>query len=129
MEDVALIAAIRAYPDDPTRRLVFADWLDEKGQGERAEWIRLSCALAQVSYQDPSWEPLVRRIYATFERCRPAYWQHIPNVQQENDRGMYRFGIGAARSTRSATTYKRLGNVKWLGEAFAQGWIERIDVL
>ena len=43
-DDVALLAAIRAHPDEDTPRLVYADWLEEQG-GEsnvaRAEYIRL----------------------------------------------------------------------------------------
>lgn len=40
-----IYAAIRANPDDDLPRLVFADWLDEQGQPERAEYIRLTCAI------------------------------------------------------------------------------------
>jgi len=36
----AFLAAIRATPDDDLPRLAFADWLEEHGQAERAEWIR-----------------------------------------------------------------------------------------
>jgi uncharacterized protein (TIGR02996 family) len=43
--EAAFIAAIAAQPDDDAVRLVFADWLDENGQPERAEFIRLSCQL------------------------------------------------------------------------------------
>ncbi len=37
----ALLAAIWAAPHDDLPRLVYADWLDENGQPERAEFIRL----------------------------------------------------------------------------------------
>jgi uncharacterized protein (TIGR02996 family) len=43
----ALLAAIRAAPDDDAPRLVYADWLDEHGQPERAEFIRVQCELAR----------------------------------------------------------------------------------
>lgn len=43
-EREAFLAAIRAAPDDDLPRLVFADWLDEQGEGERAEFIRSQCA-------------------------------------------------------------------------------------
>lgn len=43
----ALLAAIRADPDDDTVRLVYADWLDERGEAERAEFIRVQCELAR----------------------------------------------------------------------------------
>lgn len=42
----ALLAAIRQFPDADTPRLVFADWLDEHGESERAEFIRVQIELA-----------------------------------------------------------------------------------
>src|SRR5436309_6205981 len=42
-----LLAAIRAAPEDDAPRLVYADWLDENGQPERAEFIRVQCELAR----------------------------------------------------------------------------------
>jgi uncharacterized protein (TIGR02996 family) len=42
----ALLAAILANPDDDTPRLVYADWLQERGDEERAEFIRIQCAIA-----------------------------------------------------------------------------------
>jgi uncharacterized protein (TIGR02996 family) len=46
-DDLALLAAIRAAPDDDAPRLVYADWLDEHDQPERAEFIRVQCELAR----------------------------------------------------------------------------------
>jgi len=43
----ALLAAIRAAPDDDAPRLIYADWLEEHGQRERAEFIRVQCELAR----------------------------------------------------------------------------------
>ncbi len=45
-EEDALIAGIAANPLDDLRRLVYADWLDERGQPEEAEYLRLVAALA-----------------------------------------------------------------------------------
>jgi uncharacterized protein (TIGR02996 family) len=42
-DESALLAAILAHPDEDTPRLMFADWLDENGQPERAEFIRIQC--------------------------------------------------------------------------------------
>jgi uncharacterized protein (TIGR02996 family) len=45
MRDESLfLAAIAAEPADDTPRLVFADWLDEHGDPDRAEFIRVQCA-------------------------------------------------------------------------------------
>jgi uncharacterized protein (TIGR02996 family) len=48
----ALLAAIRAAPDDDAPRLIYADWLDEHGQPERAEFIRLSVQCVRASVND-----------------------------------------------------------------------------
>jgi uncharacterized protein (TIGR02996 family) len=40
-DEAAFLAAIIANPDDDTPRLVYADWLDENGDPDRAEFIRL----------------------------------------------------------------------------------------
>jgi uncharacterized protein (TIGR02996 family) len=44
----ALYAAILAAPDDDTPRLVYADWLEENDQPERAEFIRVQIELARM---------------------------------------------------------------------------------
>jgi len=43
----ALLAAICAEPDEDTPRLVFADWLDEHDQSERAAFMRAQIELAR----------------------------------------------------------------------------------
>ena len=40
------LADIIAHPEDDTPRLIYADWLDDHGQSERAEFIRLQCSIA-----------------------------------------------------------------------------------
>jgi uncharacterized protein (TIGR02996 family) len=44
----ALLEAIFANADDDTARLVYADWLDENDQPERAEFIRVQCQIASI---------------------------------------------------------------------------------
>jgi len=44
----ALLARIIAEPKDDLPRLVYADWLDEHDQPERAEFIRVQCELARL---------------------------------------------------------------------------------
>lgn len=44
---LAFLAAIIERPDDDLPRLIAADWLDENGQPDRAEFIRLQCELAR----------------------------------------------------------------------------------
>lgn len=44
----AFMADIIANPEDDTPRLIFADWLDDNGEPERAEFIRVQCAIWTV---------------------------------------------------------------------------------
>jgi uncharacterized protein (TIGR02996 family) len=46
----ALLAAVLAAPDDDSPRLIYADWLDENGQPEQAEFIRVQCELARLGH-------------------------------------------------------------------------------
>ncbi len=43
----AFLRAILDSPDEDTPRLVYADWLEEQGDPQRAEFIRLQCRIAQ----------------------------------------------------------------------------------
>jgi uncharacterized protein (TIGR02996 family) len=45
-QERGFLRAIIAAPDDDLPRLVFADWLDERGHHARAEFIRVQCELA-----------------------------------------------------------------------------------
>lgn len=52
-EAAAMLAAIRETPDEDTPRLAYADWLDEHGDADRAEFIRVQCAVARLPDDDP----------------------------------------------------------------------------
>ena len=45
----ALYRAIIANPEDDTPRFVYADWLDENGRAEEAEFIRVECRLETLA--------------------------------------------------------------------------------
>jgi uncharacterized protein (TIGR02996 family) len=51
----ALYAAILAHPDEDTPRLVFADYLEEQGDGRYAAFIRKQVELAKIPEWDPLW--------------------------------------------------------------------------
>jgi uncharacterized protein (TIGR02996 family) len=62
-EREAFLRAIRANPDDDLVRLVFADWLDEQGEHEPAEFIRVQCELEPIRHrlEDRRTQELIRR--------------------------------------------------------------------
>jgi uncharacterized protein (TIGR02996 family) len=77
-DDAALLAAVAAAPDDDLPRLVYADWLDENGQPERAEFVRAQVRLAAT---DP-WEPfavLCRHRRPEWTRG-DRWWDTLPEV-------------------------------------------------
>jgi uncharacterized protein (TIGR02996 family) len=73
-EEAALIAAIRAARDDDLPRLVYADWLDEHGQPDRAEFIRLQCWLSAHPMSHPEWEPVWEREQQLLQEHNERWW-------------------------------------------------------
>jgi uncharacterized protein (TIGR02996 family) len=70
-DESALLAAILAHPDEDTPRLMYADWLQENGQPERAEFIRLQCSA------DPD-EVAGDRAFELEERNEPKWLTGLP---------------------------------------------------
>ena len=63
-DELALLTAIIANPDEDTPRLVFADWLQENGQPERAEFIRVQIEVTRLpdrERQTPHYRALLIR--------------------------------------------------------------------
>src|SRR5438046_2537388 len=56
-----LLQAVLAEPQDDALRLVYADWLEEHGDPDRAELIRLQCELARLEPSDRRGQRLRRR--------------------------------------------------------------------
>jgi uncharacterized protein (TIGR02996 family) len=62
MTDAAdFLAAITDQPDDDLPRLVYADFLEEAGDADRAEFIRVQCELARTPGPHPDRPALVAR--------------------------------------------------------------------
>lgn len=77
-EDTALLARIIDNPADDAPRLVYADWLDETGQCERAEFIRVQIELAK---KYPGWSGVpaddtiaAKEPYAALARRERELW-------------------------------------------------------
>ncbi len=68
-EREAFLRAIREQPHDDLPRLVYADWLDEHGEPERAEFIRLQIELDAGDLAEP-------RLGQLRARERELRWRH-----------------------------------------------------
>jgi uncharacterized protein (TIGR02996 family) len=70
------LRAICQAPDDDAPRLVFADWLDENGDPERAEFIRLHVRLAR----EPDAPGLEQRCKELFRQYWPRWVAELPDT-------------------------------------------------
>src|SRR5262245_46067126 len=59
----AFLRPIIETPEDDAPRLVYADWLEDHGDPDRAEFIRVQCRLASIDEDDPERRELLRREY------------------------------------------------------------------
>lgn len=74
-DERALLNGVLAAPLDDAPRLVLADWYDENGQEERAEFIRVQCELESLGFGDPEAEQIHRndRVGELARRQRRLY--------------------------------------------------------
>ena len=69
----ALLRAILHNPDDDAPRYVYADWLDENGEPERAEFIRVQLQLARLPANHPD-RPRLARTERRLLRIHQRIW-------------------------------------------------------
>jgi uncharacterized protein (TIGR02996 family) len=90
-EQAALLAAIVAEPDEDTPRLVYADWLQEHGDEEHAQFIRDWIALEWLEgYEDEKRQRIAKRLNS-IEARNGARWLAAIGVEGAEpvyDRGM-----------------------------------------
>jgi uncharacterized protein (TIGR02996 family) len=70
----ALLRAIGEQPEEDTPRLVYADWLDENGDPDRADFVRNQIELARIDINDHARDPLVHK-NARFLTNFVPYWR------------------------------------------------------
>jgi uncharacterized protein (TIGR02996 family) len=74
--EAAFLEALKATPADDTARLVYADWLDEHGRAQEAEYMRLTTALAHAEQDYATDQPAVRRLLTIAEQL-PSEWRNL----------------------------------------------------
>lgn len=80
VSEQAFIQAILSDPDADTPRLMFANWLEDDGDSDRAEFIRLQCALARLPYDDDHCSDLQAREFRLLSRNFTAWAEQQRNV-------------------------------------------------
>jgi uncharacterized protein (TIGR02996 family) len=103
-EQEAFLQAIIEEPDDDTPRLVYADWLDEHGQHDRAEFIRVQCLQASLPWDDDRQSELLAREAQLLARHYEDWtvWGDRPEEQEVGPDISFRRGF-----------VERLRSVEW----------------
>jgi uncharacterized protein (TIGR02996 family) len=92
--------AILADPEDDAPRLVYADWLEERGD-PRGEFIRLQCRLAALPEDDAHWPELKQREGELLEAHGKAWLRDVP-AWARRDACFRRGLVGEVRCTPQA---------------------------
>jgi uncharacterized protein (TIGR02996 family) len=79
----ALFRSILAYPDDDAPRLIYADWLDEHGDPDRAAFIRAQVELARMRLDHPKRDALVQIERTLLGKHAAAWSAWVPSWVRE----------------------------------------------
>ncbi|HTU17983.1 MAG TPA: TIGR02996 domain-containing protein [Gemmataceae bacterium] len=111
----AFIQAIRAAPADDASRLIYADWLDEHGHPDRAEFIRIQCRTFRLAEEDQRATALCVRA----EELLRSHWEEWVGPLRDIV-GLWcdRYGEGWLRQDFSRDALGR----------FPRGFIERLSL-
>ncbi|MBI1829849.1 MAG: TIGR02996 domain-containing protein [Planctomycetes bacterium] len=132
----AFLQPILDNPDDDLPRLVFADWLEERGD-PRGHFIRLQCQRAKLTRYDPGWKDLLSQESALLKRFEKDWsmpiLRHVDEVQYR--RGFVeQVRVSASKLLRNADRLfraapirsVRLEHADRLSEIAASPWLARI---
>ncbi len=116
----AFLRTILAAPDDDAPRLVYADWLDDQGEGERAEFIRVQCLLSRLIAEDKN----PRRPAGGMELfgyrmalCRDfKFWAAFLERAEEHGQKCELCAAGRAREILAAAPFE-----EWAGDLIGEG--------
>ena len=90
----SFLAAIRESPEEDTHRLVCADWFDDQGDGDRAEFIRTQVQLGRLKEDDPQRPGLEQLQRELLEVNEPRWVGRLPDtVTDWSFRGGFLDGI------------------------------------
>lgn len=78
----ALLHAIGEHPEEDTPRLMYADWLEENDQPERADFVRNQVEMAHIGLDDPARGPHVLKNAFYLNYFVPAWKAELPRLSK-----------------------------------------------
>jgi uncharacterized protein (TIGR02996 family) len=88
---VSFLRAIAEHANDDSYRLVFADWLEERGDW-RAEFLRLDCKLRAMTGEEAMFADLKSRWEELRSRLSPGWLMVLGRSAVENCEPRFKFG-------------------------------------
>jgi uncharacterized protein (TIGR02996 family) len=76
---LGMIQAIHEQPDDELPRLAYADWLEEQGETDHAEFVRVEVRLSRLPREDPEYRALFARELELIRAYKDEWfgtWRH-----------------------------------------------------
>src|SRR5262249_2108401 len=111
--DEAFLQAIIEDPDDIAPRLVYADWLEERGD-PRGEFIRVQCGLATLAPGDPHCRQLSQRLEQLWMAQGEPWLQPIRDALRERSLSLRDLFYGALAVPH--------------GPTFSRGFLEEVSM-
>jgi uncharacterized protein (TIGR02996 family) len=122
-DEEGLLRAIRDKPDDDGLRLVYADWLEEHGEAERAEFLRVQIGLANAVGDGACDPALLDRQNELLESHQNRWLEPLrPILTKPRPLAKRRWGLLAGR---------RLALLPWYAEqgvVFRRGFVEHLHL-
>ena len=119
----ALVRAVFQNPDDDAARLVFADYLDENDQPDRAALIRVQVEKARLPARSDRARELAAEEKRLVARVRKAAVDPLP------ERMRAEFRRGFLRLTADLYTFREVGALpERFTRLFRDGWVEEFHV-
>src|SRR5437016_4702342 len=106
-ELVALLSACKDQPDEDAPRLVLADWLEEYGEAERAELVRVQCRLARDEAV-PDWSALHSRECELLRQGRQGRLSRLAPFNRQDWHWQLRRGLVRLDARGNKTSVKAL---------------------
>ena len=72
-DEAAFLKQLSDDPEDAATLLVYADWLDDNGAGDRADFLRLQQQVLQLRYRRKGFSESSRQLLRLGEKLEPAW--------------------------------------------------------
>ncbi len=118
----ALLRAVFANPDEDTPRLVFADFLEENDQPDRAALIRYQCEQYRL-------KPSEKRHKELTKLLKPLTAKFRKQIEPLPERATYELRRGFLRLNADPSSFRDFGSLPArLAGLFRNGWVENMKM-